>query len=147
MEATRCKFSSLAAYDCLFKFAVINKPVPRFLSGGTDYATDYVYADAYILSLPGFVWTQVPDSPSGKRRMFSCVSVGQRQVLSIGGTPGNYNQKDRAALGLQLFDMTELKWKSSYDANAAAYQRAPDIDAWYTSGLVPASFLLDGFPC
>jgi hypothetical protein len=110
------------------------------LTGGTDYATEYVYDDAYILSLPGFVWTQVPDSPSGKRRTFSCVSVGQRQVLSIGGTPGNYDQKDRAALGLQLFDMTELKWKSSYDANAAAYQRAPDIEAWYTNGLVPASF-------
>lgn len=118
-----------------------------FLFGGTDFATEYIYNDAYILSLPGFVWTKAPGSPSGKRRMFSCVSVGQRQVLSIGGTPGNYNEKDPAAQGLQLFDMTELKWKDSYDANAAAYQRAPDIEAWYANGLVPWLVFLDLIPC
>jgi hypothetical protein len=69
--------------------------------------------------------------------MFTCVSVGQRQVLSIGGTTGdNPADKDPATQGLQLFDVTEMEWKDSYDANAPAYQRAPVIEAWYNNGLV-----------
>ena len=43
-------------------------------------------------------------------------------------------QKDEAPNGLLLFDMSTLKWKASYDANAAAYQRADAIKTWYSNG-------------
>lgn len=63
--------------------------------------------------------------------------AGKRQVLSIGGTnSGGWLEADPAPQGLLLFDMTELKWKDSYDATAAAYKRANDIDSFYTNGYV-----------
>ncbi|KAK4039558.1 hypothetical protein C8A01DRAFT_36432 [Parachaetomium inaequale] len=105
------------------------------LSGGYNHRDKYYYGDSYILSLPGFVWTRVPDSPAGNRAYHHCVSVGKRQVLSIGGTKGpGWDDADLAPQGLTLFDMTDLKWKDSYDADAAAYERAPDIKTWYTNG-------------
>ena len=107
-----------------------------FLAGGIDYKTQVTYDDAYILSLPGFIWTKAPDSPAGKRTRHTCVSVGPRQVLSIGGARIGVTDKDLAAQGLLLFDVTEMKWQDSYDANALAYQRAPAINAWYNNGLV-----------
>ena len=65
------------------------------------------------------------------------MAVGKRQVLSIGGTDsGGWQEPDPAPQGLVLFDMTELKWKDSYDATAAAYKRANDIDNFYSNGYV-----------
>ncbi|KAK4102835.1 hypothetical protein N658DRAFT_422866 [Parathielavia hyrcaniae] len=111
-----------------------------FLFGGSNARDRFVYDDAYVLSLPGFVWTKVPTSPAGLRRSLACVPVGKRQVLSIGGTSigdsksKGFNEQDPAPQGLLLFDITELKWKDSYDPNAAAYVRAADIEAWYSNG-------------
>ncbi|KAK3299801.1 uncharacterized protein B0H64DRAFT_1311 [Chaetomium fimeti] len=119
---------------CATGFANVDGGYEIFISGGTDYRNNFIYNDAYILSLPGFVWTKAPDSPAGKRRMFSCVSIGDSQMLSIGGAAGDLTAKDPAERGLQLFDMTEMKWKDYYDAHAPAYERAPEIKAWYTNG-------------
>ncbi|KAH6853180.1 hypothetical protein B0I37DRAFT_440375 [Chaetomium sp. MPI-CAGE-AT-0009] len=115
--------SSPRSKFCVTGFPNSDGGYEDFITGGTDYRTEFIYDDAYILSLPGFVWTKAPDSPSGKRRMLTCVPAGHRQVLSIGGTPGNYDKKDPA-----------MKWKGSYDANAPAYERAHDIKAWYSNG-------------
>lgn len=98
-----------------------------------------MHHDAFVLSLPGFVWTKLPEPPAGPRCEQSCVVVGKRQILSIGGadrqTQGaGMTQKDEAPNGLLLFDMSTLKWKDSYDANAAGYQRADVIKAWYSKG-------------
>lgn len=46
-----------------------------------------------------------------------------------------------------LFDMTTLKWKDDYDADAAAYERNADLKKWYSNGYVsslrsPTSCLL-----
>jgi hypothetical protein len=109
---------------------------PSLLTGGANRRDKIVYDDAYILSLPGFVWTKVSSSPAGKRQSATCLSVGKRQMLSIGGTITSWTDQDPASQGLLLFDMTELKWKDSYDANAAAYERAADIKAWYSNGYV-----------
>ena len=109
-------------------------PKPSFLTGGENKRDKIFYDDAYILSLPGFVWTKVPNQPAGKRTIATCVSVGNRQVLSIGGTAGGWADQDPAPQGLLLFDMTDMKWKDSYDANAAAYQRATDLKTWYSNG-------------
>jgi hypothetical protein len=108
---------------------------PSLLFGGANERDRFTYDDAYILSLPGFVWTKVPTSPAGTRRTFACVPVGKRQVLSIGGTSsGAWNEPDPAPQGLLLFDMTEMKWKDSYDPNAADYERPPDLKTWYSNG-------------
>ncbi|KAK4125179.1 hypothetical protein N657DRAFT_570082 [Parathielavia appendiculata] len=113
-----------------------------FLFGGSNARDRFVYDDAYILSLPGFVWTKVPTSPAGMRRSLACVPIGKRQILSIGGTSigdsksKGWNEQDPAPQGLLLFDMTELMWKDSYDPNAAAYERPADIKTWYSNGLV-----------
>lgn len=106
------------------------------MTGGANKRDKILYDDAYVLSLPGFVWTKVASSPAGKRQSAACVSVGKRQMLSIGGTGSAWSDQDPAPQGLQLFDMTELKWKDSYDANAAAYERAAAIKTWYTNGYV-----------
>ncbi len=113
-------------------------PKPSFLTGGENKRDQIRYDDAYVLSLPGFVWTKVPSQPSGKRSIASCISVGKRQVLSIGGTASGWTDQDPAPQGLLLFDMTDLKWKDSYDANAAAYQRATDLKTWYSNGYASA---------
>jgi hypothetical protein len=64
------------------------------------------------------------------------VGVGKRQVLSIGGTASDWTDRDPAPQGLLLFDMTDMKWKNEYDANAAAYQRPAGINTWYNNGYV-----------
>ncbi|KAH6630116.1 hypothetical protein B0J18DRAFT_362725 [Chaetomium sp. MPI-SDFR-AT-0129] len=119
-----------------------------FLFGGYNDRDKIMHNDAYVLSLPGFVWTKLPDSPDGGRRSHSCLAVGNRQVLSIGGTQTGWEDADPAPQGLALFDMVDWKWKHAYDANAKAYVRAPKIKKWYDDGYVspPCSvFLLEVF--
>lgn len=101
------------------------------LFGGYNHRDKFAYDDAYILSLPGFVWTKVPQTTAGARRYHSCVSVGKRQVLVIGGTRDGWGDPDPAPQGLLLFDMTNWEWKDSYDARAPAYKRAAEIQDWY----------------
>ncbi|KAK1826104.1 hypothetical protein QBC39DRAFT_269751 [Podospora conica] len=110
-----------------------------FVFGGQNQRAKTTHHDAYVLSLPGFVWTKLPEPPAGPRSEQTCVVVGKRQILSIGGadrqTQGaGMTQKDEAPNGLLLFDMSTLKWKDSYDAKAAAYQRADAIKALYSQG-------------
>ncbi|KAK3290355.1 uncharacterized protein B0H64DRAFT_63622 [Chaetomium fimeti] len=119
---------------CVTGFETSDGGYDIFLSGGYNYRDKFPYDDAYVLSLPGFVWTKLPDPETGARQSHTCVSVGKRQVLSIGGTDTGWAQPDPAPQGLLLFDMTEMKWKTSYDANAAAYERATVIDTWYNNG-------------
>ncbi|KAJ4298401.1 hypothetical protein N0V88_003431 [Collariella sp. IMI 366227] len=119
---------------CLTGFRSSDGGYEIFMSGGSNQRDQYVYEDAYVLSLPGFVWTKAPDSPAGKRRYASCVAVGNRQMLSIGGTDGTWTKRDPAPQGLLLFDMTEMKWKDSFDANAAAYERPAKLKSFYSDG-------------
>jgi len=108
-----------------------------FIYGGQNGRDNYDYADAYVLSLPGFFWKKLPDSPAGRRSCHDCAAVGKRQVLTVGGLQAHskgWSHKDPAPLGLQVFDMTKLMWKDNYDAQAAEYVRADDIAQWYSSG-------------
>ncbi|KAK0672426.1 hypothetical protein QBC41DRAFT_353446 [Cercophora samala] len=104
-----------------------------FIFGGENKRDTLVYEDAYVLSLPGFVWTKLPTPPGGERMYHTCVAVGNRQVLSVGGreTEDEGQKPDKIPQGLLLFDMTELKWKLEYDANAAVYKSASSIKDWY----------------
>jgi len=108
-----------------------------FLFGGINQRDMFTYNDAYILSLPGFVWTKLPDPPAGPRAEQTCVAVGNRQVLSIGGTNPNSKQwtdPDAAPNGLLVFDMTAMKWTDSYDAKAAPYESPDIVKSWYSKG-------------
>ncbi len=109
-----------------------------FLYGGANRRDRFAYEDAYILSLPGFVWTKVVNPPTGRRSLHTCVAVGKRQVLSIGGINSEreeeYREKDPAFQGLKLFDMSKLEWTDVYDADAAPYERAEVVRQWYANG-------------
>jgi len=39
-----------------------------FFYGGNFMTDNVSFQDAYILSLPGFVWARVPDAPGGPRQ-------------------------------------------------------------------------------
>ena len=92
----------------------------------------------YVLSLPGFIWTKV-DSTAASRTGHTCHVIGNRQMLSIGGLDpsmpinASRNSLDTWQHGLGIFDMVDLKWKESYDANAPAYVTPKVVGAWYDS--------------
>ncbi|KAK4171431.1 hypothetical protein QBC36DRAFT_366526 [Triangularia setosa] len=104
-----------------------------FVFGGHNERDKLAYEDAYVLSLPGFVWTKLPTPPGGRRAYQTCVAVGNRQVLSVGGrgNEGEIMIADEIPQGLLLFDMTSMEWKLEYDAKTAAYESANAIKEWY----------------
>jgi hypothetical protein len=107
-----------------------------FIFGGDNKAgkNNPKFQDAYTLSLPGFVWTRLPEPPAGGRAYHSCVSVGKRQVLSIGGLGASNTEKDKAPQGLLVFDMTAMKWVDAYDATLGAYEAPEVVKSWYAKG-------------
>ncbi|CAP68208.1 uncharacterized protein PODANS_7_4690 [Podospora anserina S mat+] len=114
-----------------------------FLFGGENKPTYTRYDDAYVLSLPGFVWTKVPSpAPGGSRAYHSCLSVGRNQVLSVGGTRGggfdnDWRSPDPVPQGLLLFNMTSLRWQLEYFVEGdlvSGYERASTIRNWYQNG-------------
>ncbi|KAK3358666.1 hypothetical protein B0T25DRAFT_72766 [Lasiosphaeria hispida] len=108
-----------------------------FIFGGDNKAVSGYpkYRDAYVLSLPGFVWTKLPEPPAGGRAYHSCVSVGKRQVLSIGGLDDSGSkEKDKAPQGLLVFDMTAMKWVDFYNAGLGVYEAPGVIKDWYAKG-------------
>ncbi|KAL8632441.1 hypothetical protein Q9189_001816 [Teloschistes chrysophthalmus] len=90
----------------------------------------------YVLSLPAFAWFRA-DYPANHSRYFhSCEVVGNRQMLSIGGrNPLDDGQgilgPDPIRHGLQIFDLTAMKWSDRYDANAAPYTTPRVVKDWY----------------
>ncbi|KAK4188728.1 hypothetical protein QBC35DRAFT_184724 [Podospora australis] len=104
-----------------------------FLYGGFRASDGNKYNDAWVLTLPAFVWHRVDDAPGGGREWLNCIKVGNGQVLSIGGTNGTFTNKDPAPNGLQLFDMSTLRWTDSYNANDNTYERADAIKQIYTN--------------
>lgn len=106
------------------------------MSGGYNHRDDIFYSETYILSLPGFVWMKAPDSGKGARRLPACVSVNRQMIMVGGGSKKGWSDPDPAPQGLLLFDATELKWKDSYDADAAPYERSAELKKWYSDGYV-----------
>ncbi|KAK1974288.1 hypothetical protein LZ30DRAFT_416493 [Colletotrichum cereale] len=104
-----------------------------FVFGGTNEEKRITYDDVFVLSLPGFTWTQIIYNPANPRRYHSCAIVGNRQMLSVGGTDGQtaWSTVDPWPQGLGLFDMTDWTWKTDYDANAEAYETSSIIRDWY----------------
>lgn len=117
-----------------------------FVYGGawefTDGPDSFTYYDAYVLTVPGFEWFPVssPDATNPGRRIWhTCNLVGNSQALVFGGynflndTSTQFQDTDPWTQGLGVFDMTTLKWKDSYDADAPEYESPQQIQEWYSS--------------
>jgi len=95
--------------------------------------------EVYVLSLPGFVFFKAPGR-STKRAAHSCVVVGKRQLLSVGGTDGSLGfpnsllDPDPWRQGLGVFDMTRMAWSDGYRADAEAYDSPAIVREWYAQG-------------
>lgn len=119
-----------------------------FIFGGIDTVNNKMFDDVYVLSIPGFVWTKMPGNTGdgGARLGHTCVRVGKRQMLSIGGSASGAGMKEPASFyegwtnpdnwpqGLGILDMTELSWSTDYKADAAEYESPKVIKDWYASG-------------
>ena len=105
----------------------------------TDRTAQRAFNTVYVLSLPGFVWTRVDNGTAAPRTGHTCNVVGNRQMLSIGGLNPTYKLQDAQHLpdnftqGLGIFNMVDLKWTASYDANAARYVSPGIIQRWYNA--------------
>lgn len=106
-----------------------------FVFGGVGDKEE-AFDDVFILTLPGFAWTTVPYEPTNRRNLHTCVVAGRRQMLVVGGLDrkhfANEPTRDPWPQGLGLFDMTDLVWKTDYDAGAAGYETPQRVKDWYT---------------
>ena len=57
-------------------------------------------------------------------------------MLSTGGVIANekFNDMDPWPHSIGIFDLTDLVWKSEYDADAGDYQTPDVIKQWYDDG-------------
>lgn len=96
-----------------------------------------------MLSVPAFVWFKANYTAQHPRVKPTCHVVGNRQLLSIGGANPNdvtYGKwsSDSLSQGLGIFDLTEMTWSSSYNANAAPYITPQIVKDWYSKNGLPA---------
>ncbi|KAL8369488.1 hypothetical protein RB595_000011 [Gaeumannomyces hyphopodioides] len=116
-----------------------------FFYGGADIAQ----APTYVLTIPGFRWFSPPSSSSPLspgRSEHACALApgpGGRQMIAFGGTdyknvPDPANTGDRWVKGLQVLDMTEIKWSDQYNPAAKPYQQPQIIREWHTASNLKA---------
>ncbi|KAK3949887.1 hypothetical protein QBC32DRAFT_399921 [Pseudoneurospora amorphoporcata] len=113
-----------------------------FVYGGASVSYDTAFDDLYVLSLPGFHWFRAEDNRSDSQRASgTCVVVGKRQMLTIGGVDYGkgdikyWKDQDPLPQGLGIFDMTAMSWvrNGSYNADAETYQAPQVVRNWYRS--------------
>jgi hypothetical protein len=113
-----------------------------FVYGGRNELLDTAFDDIHVLSLPGFVWRKADYESSSPRDSHACVVAGdgKRQMISFGGVDYRlkgseyWQDQDRFPQGLGVFDLTEMKWKTRYDAGAATYEAPEAVQSWYADG-------------
>ena len=101
------------------------------------------YLDVFILSMPAFKWFKAYAPTESRRSNHFCQVIGQSQMLVIGGrdpshdssSDGSFwpNNADPWTRGLNIFDMTALKWTNKYNANAKDYQQPVKVKQYYTN--------------
>jgi len=111
-----------------------------FVYGGANEDDEVGFDDMHILSLPGFVWRRAQYPSRSPRDNHACVVAGKRQLISIGGVasqkgaPQHWTDKDPKPQGLGIFDLTDLEWKETYDADASDYETPSIIKSFYDDG-------------
>ncbi|KAF4838027.1 Kelch repeat-containing protein [Colletotrichum tropicale] len=126
---------------CTIGVAGPNKTFEIFMYGGWR-TQERVFSDpVYVLSLPGFRFFQASGGATAnlKRIDHTCVVVGNRQMLSIGGLASlesgeAWTVQDPWPNGMGIFDMTEMRWKDDYNADAAKYESPSVVQQWYSDG-------------
>ncbi|KAK3994750.1 hypothetical protein QBC44DRAFT_367269 [Cladorrhinum sp. PSN332] len=112
------------------------------------------YDSAFVLTIPGFYWVRAQYTPANPRHGLTCNLVSGGQVLIIGGVDSTqrntgdseddyhdvFDTPDPFLTGLAVFDLTRLRFQSSYTAKQEPYKAAPEIKDYYnTRGNKPES--------
>ena len=122
-----------------------NKTYEIFIYGGVtrgaDVDTYNANSDAvYVLSIPAFRWFKVEFAPFQARAQHTCNVDGAigSQMIVVGGYEPFYGFDNFSVItndpwpnGLNVFDLNDWVWKTSYDPNAQAYQTHPIVQDWY----------------
>ncbi|KAH7125761.1 hypothetical protein B0J11DRAFT_606285 [Dendryphion nanum] len=96
--------------------------------------------EIFVLSLPSFQWFKADYVAKASRQGHTCHIIGNRQLLTIGGidpalqegiATSDQQGKDPWPFGLGIFDMTDMRWKSQYDANASSYKSPQVVRDYY----------------
>lgn len=113
----------------------------RFLYGGVSDQIRDTSPEVYVLSLPGFVFFKGPiDAPPRSDHQCAIVGKGQRQMISVGGVDGENRTftapttADPWTYGIGILDLSELRWKDTYDPKADAYDSPTIVKDWYEAG-------------
>ncbi|OCL11664.1 hypothetical protein AOQ84DRAFT_386674, partial [Glonium stellatum] len=83
-----------------------------YMYGGRDPTTSNItlYDDVYALSLPSFTWTNIYSGAS-PRWGHTCHVVGQRQMLTVGGSLNKtYDGCDWEQRGVAIYDLSAALW-------------------------------------
>ena len=111
---------------------------------GNDGVGQSAYDEVWVLALPAFRWFKAEYSARYPRYGHTCHIVGNRQMLTIGGLNASgtdpvdaWFSPDSFTQGIGVFDMTDMRWASSYDATAAPYAQPEVVRAWYNKKYVP----------
>ena len=114
-----------------------------FIFGGAvnpafDWASpdDEGYKDVYLLSLPAFRWFEANATVDVRGASHTCSVIGKRQMISIGGRlPSSRRalgrEPDPWSSSIGIFDMTLLRWRDHYDADAEKYDTPDPIKRYY----------------
>jgi hypothetical protein len=89
-----------------------------------DFATSAQATSPHVLSLPSFFWQRRDVGADYSRDGHSCNVVGNKQMAIIGGTVSSAQQyaiADPWTNGIGIFDLSDMEWKDSYNANAGPY--------------------------
>lgn len=123
-------------HPCLAGAKSTNGTYEIFMYGGRDDNGE-TQGDMHVLTLPGFQWFKI-DAEAPQRLYHSCTTVGSRQMLSTGGMSKewDWDVPDTWKNALGIFDMTDLRWKTSFDAGAAEYESPQLVQDWYEEGYV-----------
>ena len=81
------------------------------------------FDQVYALSIPSFTWTKLYQGNSS-RFAHTCHLVANRQMLTVGGITNNpltSGPCDYQTKGVNIFDLSSLEFRSTYDANAQPY--------------------------
>lgn len=111
-----------------------------FIFGGRNDDKNATYDEVFVLSLPGFFWSQAQYTSQAPRANQACAMIGNRQMLSVGGYrknlpyPNYWTDPDPWPMGLGIFDLSKMKWSSSYDPNAPPYAQPQVVKDWYRNG-------------
>lgn len=126
---------------------VLTPGISRFMYGGIinyELGPRTPNSDqVYILSIPAFQWFKAIYPPRFSRALHTCHTTNTNQMIIIGGVdPRNdtifsgsadsgSEPVDPWPEGIGIFDMTALKFKDSYEANAKRYETPELIKLFY----------------